>query len=314
MSSGGANYFESDDASDTEFSKSRYHSMPSATETTSIVFRDVAGTAEIKALEDLQIAAWGDDERDVVPLNQFVAVRHVGGSLIGAFDDKKLVGFVYGFYGHVCRQIVHHSHMLAVDPAYRNHDLGFRLKAAQRDRVLADGLTGRITWTFDPLQSLNAHFNFAKLGVLSDTYKVNVYGEQGTSFLHRNGTDRLFVTWMIDSPRVEGLMARKQSARANNAVSRPKAVRLLRNSDSGRPEADASIKETSAMNFVAIEIPADINSIERADFDLARNWREQTRRVFSEAFSEGFVIVGYFLENERTGSYLLERTRLDAVG
>lgn len=285
--------------------------MPSATETTPIVFRDVEGIAEIKALEDLQIEAWGDEERDIVPLNQFVAARYVGGSLIGAFDNEKLVGFAYGFYGHIGGRVVHHSHMLAVDPAYRNHNLGFQLKAAQRDRVLADHITDRITWTFDPLQSLNAHFNFGKLGSLSDTYKINVYGEKGTSFLHRNGTDRLFVTWLLDSPRVEELIARKRTMRENRTVSARTALRLLRNSNSGRPEREATIDDAFAANFVAIEIPADINSIEREDFDLARKWREETRRVFSETLSEGFVVVDYFLENERTGFYLLEKAQLD---
>lgn len=282
--------------------------MPSATETTSIVFRDVEGIAEIRALEDLQIEAWGDDERDIVPLSQFVAARYVGGSLIGAFEDRKLVGFAYGFYGHLGGHIVHHSHMVAVAPAYRNHNLGFQLKAAQRERVLADRITNRITWTFDPLQSLNAYFNFAKLGVLSDTYKINVYGEQGTSFLHRNGTDRLFVTWLLESPRVEGLMSGKRAAREDQTTSARTALRLLRNSGSGGPEREANIVDASPEKFVAIEIPADINSIERADFDTARKWREETRRAFLQALSEGFVAVDYFLENERTGFYLLQKS------
>jgi predicted GNAT superfamily acetyltransferase len=64
--------------------------MPSAPKTTPIAFRDLEAIDEIKALEDLQIEAWGDDERDIVPLNQFVAARYVGGSLIGAFDGKDL--------------------------------------------------------------------------------------------------------------------------------------------------------------------------------------------------------------------------------
>lgn len=288
--------------------------MPSATETRSIVLRDVEETAEIRALEDLQIEAWGDGERDIVPLNQLVAARYVGGSLIGAFDDEKLVGFVYGFYGHLGGRIVHHSHMLAVNPAYRNHNLGFKLKAAQRDRVLADGITDRMTWTFDPLQSLNAHFNFSKLGVRSDTYKINVYGEQGTSFLHRNGTDRLFVIWLLDSPRVEGLLSKKRSTREEWTAPARAALRLLRNSGSGDPEQTATIEDASQNKYVAIEIPSDINSIERADFDLARRWREETRRVFSQALSAGFVVVDYFRENERTGHYLLEKAQVDEVG
>lgn len=282
--------------------------MSSVTEIPSIIYRDVENIAEIRAVENLQIEAWGDDERDIVPLNQLIAARHVGGTLFGAFDDEELIGFVYGFYGHLNGRIVHHSHMLAVNPAYRNHDVGFQLKAMQRQRVLADRITNRMTWTFDPLQSLNAYFNFVKLGVISDTYKINVYGEDATSFLHQNGTDRLFVTWLLDSPRVERLISQKQTSGQHSADSARDALRLLRNSSFGTPERAANILEAAAVNFVKIAIPADINSIERADFYRAREWREETRRAFSETLGSGFVVVDYLLENEQSGVYLLKRT------
>ena len=99
--------------------------MSLASQIDSIVLRDVEDVSEIRAIEDLQIRVWGDGERDIVPLSQLVAARYVGGTLIGAFDDKKIVGFAYGFYGHVAGRLVHHSHMLAVEPAYRHHNLGF---------------------------------------------------------------------------------------------------------------------------------------------------------------------------------------------
>ena len=282
--------------------------MSSAHEITQIVLRDIKDTLEIKAVEDLQIEAWGDDERDIVPLNQFVAARCVGGSLVGAFDKKRLVGFVYGFYGHLGGRIVHHSHMLAVDPAYRNYNLGFQLKSAQRERVLADRLTNLMTWTFDPLQSLNAYFNFAKLGVTADTYKINVYGDQGTSFLHRNGTDRLFVTWLLDSQRVEKLIAAKASKSKDRNNFGQKVLRLVCNSDSGIPARDARLEDATTNDFLSIEIPANINAIEKADFDFARRWREETRNIFTEALSKGFVVVDYRLHNERSGAYLLEHS------
>ena len=91
--------------------------------------------------------------------------------------------------------------MLAVKTAYRNHDLGYKLKLAQRERVLAQGIE-RMTWTFDPLQSLNAYFNFGKLGVVADAYKIDFYGEATSSFLQKIGTDRLWVSWLLNSERV----------------------------------------------------------------------------------------------------------------
>ena len=289
--------------------------MTSATETTSIVLRDLETIEEIKALEDLQIEAWGDAECDMVPLNQFAAARYVGGTLIGAFHGDSLVGFVYGFYGHIRGRIVHHSHMLAVRHGYREHNLGFRLKAEQRARVLADGLTNRMTWTFDPLQSLNAHFNFTKLGVVSDTYKINVYGEAGMSFLHRNGTDRLFVTWLLDSPRVRRSLEGRHGANHDHADSRQSVTRLLYYSKSGHPEPNENVDAVlTRSRFVEIAIPSDINAVEGADFNLARKWREETRRLFSQTLAEGYVVVSYSRENELSGYYILEKTQLDQLG
>jgi predicted GNAT superfamily acetyltransferase len=287
--------------------------MSSGTETQSIVIRDIESVSEMRAIEDLQIAAWGDEERDIVPLNQFVAARHVGGTLIGAFDNEKIVGFVYGFLGHLRGQIIHHSHMLAVLPAYRNQNLAFRLKLAQRTKVLADKLTNRITWTFDPLQSLNAHFNFAKLGGVADTYKVNVYGETGASFLHQNGTDRFFITWLIDSQRVKQRIAGESVRFRQTENFLQNKMRLLTNSNSGMPERLTNPRELSVADSILIEIPADINSIESANFDLARKWREESRHAFSQALAIGFVVTDYFLCNEQTGSYLLEKKQFEDI-
>ncbi len=105
-----------------------------------------------------------------------VASRGGGAFLIGAYDRSTLIGFVYGFPGYENGRVVHHSHMLAVKHSYRGLNLGYKLKLAPPERVLRQGIE-RITWTFDPLQSLKAYFNFTKLGVVADSYKINFYGE-----------------------------------------------------------------------------------------------------------------------------------------
>jgi predicted GNAT superfamily acetyltransferase len=166
-----------------------------------IHIREIDDVAEMRAVEELQKEVWGIPDLDVVPLTHLVAAKEAGGVLIGAYDGDTLVGFVYGFPSFEHRQLAHHSHMLAVKPAYRNFDLGRRLKLAQRDHVKAQGIE-LISWTFDPLQSLNAHFNFNKLGVIADRYLPNFYGEDAASFLHQTGTDRLWVSWFVDRKRV----------------------------------------------------------------------------------------------------------------
>ena len=53
--------------------------------------------------------------------------------------------------------------MLGVTTDARDAGLGLRLKLAQRERSLAMGID-LVEWTYDPLQALNAHLNFTKLG------------------------------------------------------------------------------------------------------------------------------------------------------
>src|SRR2546421_9835700 len=141
-----------------------------------VTIRDVETTAELHAVEDLQREVWGIPDVDVVPLTHLVAAKTAGGVLAGAFDDKVLVGFVYGFAAIEHGETTHHSHMLAVRPSHRGAHIGERLKLAQRERVLAQGIK-TVSWTFDPLRSKNAHLNFRKLGVTCDRYFVDFYGD-----------------------------------------------------------------------------------------------------------------------------------------
>ena len=276
---------------------------PATAENSPVIIRDVAGGAELRAVEELQKEVWGVPDLDVVPLTQLVAARAAGGTLLGAFDGETLVGFVYGFVGYEHGRLAHHSHMLAVRPAYRNSNLGYRLKLAQRERVLAQG--GRLmTWTFDPLQSLNAHFNFGKLGVIADRYLVNFYGDTAASFLHRNGTDRLWVTWPLTSRRVGGRP--EGAAPAPELGDVPPLVRLGPDESPRRGELAEGLAGEEAL----IEIPADINALERRGDALARAWRAATRWAFTEALAAGYLVTDFARQSrdaQRLGIYLLGR-------
>jgi predicted GNAT superfamily acetyltransferase len=276
-----------------------------AAETVSIVIRDVYGQTEIRAVEELQKEVWGIPDLEVVPTTQLIAAQAAGGVLLGAFDGETLVGFAYGFPGYEHGRAAHHSHMLAVKPAYRNFDLGRKLKLAQREHVLAQGIE-TMTWTFDPLQSLNAYFNFSKLGVISDRYFINFYGQDAASFLHGNGTDRLWVTWNLASRRVSERLNKTVPASEFGAVKplvelrEDKAPRLYELSKDSSPER------------IAIEIPADINAFERQSGELAFAWREATRRAFTEAIAAGYLVENFYrlTRGERQlGTYLLSREK-----
>lgn len=272
------------------------------------MIRSIDGIDDVRAAEELQKEVWGIDDRDVTPLTQLVAAREVGGQLLGAYDGPTLVGFLFGFLGLEHGRVTHHSHMLAVKPAYRNRQVGYELKLAQRERVLAQGITV-ITWTFDPLQSLNAHFNFGKLGVISRTYKVDFYGEMTSSFLHRMGTDRLWVIWHLDSSRVR---CRLEGAPIVRKAQRQK-LPLLEIDPSNEPRENDPLHALDGVD-ATIEIPGDINLLQQHDPQLAVRWRMSTRRAFSEALASGFMVEDFFRHErgeQSLGVYVLSRGRSD---
>lgn len=266
-----------------------------------IALRDIDGQAEIRAVEELQKEVWGLPDLDVVPLTQLVAAVESGGVLIGAFDDKTLVGFAYGFAGFEHGRATHHSHMLAVKPAYRSHSVGYRLKLAQRDHVLAQGIDA-MTWTFDPLQSMNAYFNFNRLGVVSNRYLIDFYGADAASFLHRNGTDRLWVTWPVMSRRVAERLKDPAVAREYGD-----GESLIEVGENNIPRY-RDVNSATLGDVAFIEIPARIKEIERRSFQLAADWREATRIAFTKAIDAGFVVID-FVRGSETGKYVLNRNQ-----
>lgn len=297
-----------------------------------IVIRDVESIDEIHAIEALQAEVWGGGDLDVVPLTILVAMREVGGILVGAFDGDTMVGFAFAFIGYENRlsaihldesagsaaaafnlpgqpriQPVMHSHMLAVKREYRNLDLGRKLKLAQRERALRAGFNV-MTWTFDPLQCINAHLNFAKLGVVSDEYKINFYGEQSSSFLHQNGTDRLWLTWPLSSARVNSIVNGVEP----EGVVVP-ALTLVLVSEGDAPVMNDQVPTTERPPL-AIEIPGNISDIARRDLDLSIRWREATRSAFLKALSQGYLVTEFHRctrNGIELGYYVLTAQRIE---
>jgi len=272
-----------------------------------ILIRDLESFEDLRQLKTVEKEVWGMEDEDSLPMTLAVACQAVGNIFVGAFDRDKLVGFAFAIFGREHGQNTIHSHMLAVLAPYRQFDLGSRLKQAQRERAMAMGIH-EMTWTFDPLQSRNAHFNFAKLGVVSDTYKVDFYGPETSSILHRNGTDRLWVRWVLSSGRVRDRLAGK-SARAETLDALRLLAPLVRFNGDGRP-VRADLADSLSRQRVSIEIPGEILEVERADMGLAREWREATRWAFCETVKAGFFVAEFCRSirgQQGPGAYLLQR-------
>src|SRR5205823_4269133 len=105
------------------------------------------------------------------------------------------------------QEFIYYSHMLAIIPELQNSGLGRELKLRQRERALENNVR-YIIWTFDPLQSRNAHLNINKLGCIVRRYKVNFYSTSMASVFDADiESDRLMAEWWVNLPRVESAIA-----------------------------------------------------------------------------------------------------------
>lgn len=184
-----------------------------------IKIRSVKTVKEYHTCEDIQKQVWQFSDREIIPVNELITIQRSGGLVLGAFLGNKMVGFAFGFAGIQDGKLIHSSRMLAVLPEYRNYDIGFRLKLAQRAFALRQGIK-LVTWTFDPLQSLNAFFNIAKLGITIRRYFVNLYGNSSSVLNKGVPTDRFLAEWKIGGKQAEERLSKSGQAcvaRANRS-------------------------------------------------------------------------------------------------
>jgi predicted GNAT superfamily acetyltransferase len=189
--------------------------------TSPILIRPCHGMEEFGACVQLQIDVWGYGDRDVIPRRVFIVGEKIGGQVIGAFDTTRagqagdagnLIGFAMALPGISEGRHYLHSHMLAVNPAYRNQGIGQRLKLFQREEALARGIA-RMEWTFDPLEIKNSFLNLSKLGAITRQYIPNFYGVSSSRLHGEVPTDRLLAEWWLDSDWVNSTLGGKLVAR-----------------------------------------------------------------------------------------------------
>jgi len=267
----------------------------------SISIRPLRTADEMLQAEDLQRAVWGEGDTDVLPVHLLAAIARHGGVVTGAFDGERLVGLVIGFLGAdsespervAMARLEHYSHILGVLPEYRGYNLGYALKLAQRREVMAQGVR-LITWTYDPLLSLNARLNIRQLGAVCNRYLPDAYGELRDALNVGTSSDRFTVDWWITSRRVETRLAgsRKPLDLAHFLSAGAAKVNPCSLDDQGFVYPAEQV-EYPGSTLALVEIPADIQAIRRADPDLASAWREHTREIFSHMFEHGYLVTDF---------------------
>ena len=271
-----------------------------------IEIRPLETLADMRAVEELQRAVWGERDADLVPLHLLTTVAHNGGVLLGAWDaaEEKLVGFVFGFLGTdqenprrtAAANLKHCSHMLGVLPDYRDKGVGYQLKLAQRERVLEQGVR-LITWTFDPIESRNARLNIARLGCICHTSLREVYGEMQDELNKGLPSDRFQVEWWITSQRVKHKLSGERKRLTFDSFTSARAAILNPTNlpAGGLPQPPRQPTAPEGV-FALVELPSDFQTLKAADLRLAREWKLQLRALFEAAFADGYLVTDFLHE------------------
>src|SRR5207253_8933038 len=132
--------------------------------------------------------------------------------------------------------------------------------------------------------------------------------EATSSFLHQIGTDRLWVTWLLDSERVR----QRLQTEGQQSLAEPEHIpSLVQGGANDAPQRNQSSGIVS-QEHLSIEIPVDINALQNKKAALAVEWREATRWAFNEAMASGYSVKEFHRlrrKDQSVGSYLLSQKK-----
>jgi predicted GNAT superfamily acetyltransferase len=273
-------------------------------------FKILDTIAQLEGVEDLQRIVWPGSETDIVPGHLLITAVHNGGLVLGAYPSAEpgapLVGFAFGFPGIYSTpdgpRLKHCSHILAVHPEYRSQGLGFKLKRGQWQLVRKQGID-RITWTYDPLLSRNAHLNINRLGAVCNTYRREVYGEMRDGLNIGLASDRFEVDWWVNSQRVNTRLSSKARSKLDLGHFLEAEANIINQSQinddgwvipSWPKESLSLLAEIDAEpKILLVEIPADFLALKEADIELAKEWRAVSRQLFEDLFAQGYLVTDF---------------------
>jgi predicted GNAT superfamily acetyltransferase len=231
-----------------------------------IVIRECRTVEELSECVSLQREVFALPEIELSPVRHFIVTKNAGGWALGAYDGERLVGFVLSVPAFLWGWPAFYSHMTGVRPQYQSYGIGARLKWAQRERALGEGVR-YIKWTFQPVQARNAFFNLEKLGATVSEYQANFYGTDystapGLGSQIGLDSDRLFAQWDLSCDKTAAL-------------------------------ADGRTFEETREIAKEIEIPNDWNTLVKEDPRGAIDIQTQIKQEFESAFAEGLVGRGF---------------------
>jgi predicted GNAT superfamily acetyltransferase len=278
-----------------------------------ITYRDLTTLEEFARVVELERVIWGPGYDEVVPVPILAVTVKRGGILIGAFEANQMIGFVYSLPGIKHGKPTQWSDMLGVLDEFRNAGVGRELKLLQRERTLAMGLD-LIEWTYDPMQAMNAHLNFVKLGVVVEEYEENVYGESSSPLHRGNPTDRFVAEWWVREPHVErriapaGTRVRLKLDTTYIGTDLADAQPVNRVAENGDWLESVDVDLSLDARRLLVHIPMGFTDMLARNPELALAWRVCTRAIFTTYFDRGYKAVDFLLDRVAgRGTYLLTR-------
>ena len=261
---------------------------------------------------DIQREVWRYDDVDIVPIPMLLATDQYGGIVFGAFNSLgEMIGFAYSMLGQKKNELMQHSHMLAVRSAYRNFNVGYRLKLAQRKETLKRKIRV-ITWTFDPLQPSNAYFNLGKLGVWANNYEENFYGESTSSVHGGLPTDRLVARWDIGTKHVEKRIGDGPPRHdLRKELRKYTVINTLKDVAPGMATSSPAKLNCTAAEFL-FEIPYNLPDIRNRNLGVALEWQGKMRQVFRNYFKKGYAATDFWVaedEGHLRAFYFVEKKK-----
>ncbi|HMD99699.1 MAG TPA: hypothetical protein VKM93_20520 [Terriglobia bacterium] len=256
---------------------------------------------EFRQCERIQQAVWGTSSVSGEVLS---VTQKYGGAVIGSLVHGRIVGFIYAFLARRHGRLIHWSHMMAVEPGFRDRGLGLRMKLVHRQLALEQGIRS-ICWTYDPLQSRNAALNLARLGGRAEEYLIDAYGHFASVIEKGLPTDRFVVNWRVAAAHVEQRLV-GQRPRANLALPRINATRtnadgLLENQSLRLGLGDARL---------LVQVPVNTDAMRENALPVARRWRLEIRKAMTHYFAAGYI-ADDFISPEASGDggcyYVLRR-------
>lgn len=213
-----------------------------------------------------------------------------GGMTLGAFADRRLVGYSYAVPGFDGTKAFLLSCGLAVSSAYGLRGIGETLKLAQAERARQAGYD-LIRWTTNSLASLPLHLYLSKLGARLVGYREDMYAGLRESVF----PDEVEIEWNL--------------RRATRSACEGELVSLINADEAGgglRPLPRVHAKELANLTApsYSVEIPWDRAALGSRSADLGRQWAATARTAMQALLEADYVGTSVIADRSHERSFV----------